>query len=61
MTALQDWLTIPTSASRTMASRMMAPRTIRALVRAPLRIALPGRPVPADREPRLLNPGVERC
>lgn len=60
MTALQDWLPFPTSASRTMASRM-TPRTIRALVRVPLRMALPGRPVPADREPRLLNPGIERC
>jgi hypothetical protein len=51
MTALQDWLTIP---PRT-------PRTIRALMRAPLSIVLPGRRLEADRTPRLLNPGVERC
>ncbi|MED5815458.1 hypothetical protein VST63_24125 [Mycolicibacterium sp. 050232] len=51
MTALQDWLPIapPT------------PRLIRALVRAPLRLVLPSRPVEADRAPRLLSPGVERC
>ncbi|MCV7066569.1 hypothetical protein [Mycolicibacterium houstonense] len=51
MTAMQDWLTIPAA----------TPRTLRALVRAPLRIVLPGRPVEADRAPRLLRPGVERC
>ncbi|WP_168433759.1 MULTISPECIES: hypothetical protein [unclassified Mycolicibacterium] len=51
MTALQDWLTIP---PRT-------PRTIRALVCAPLRIVLPSRPPEAGRAPRLLSPGVERC
>lgn len=51
MTALQDWLPIPA----------WTPRTIRALVRVPLRIALPDRPTEAGRAPRLLSPGVERC
>ncbi|CRZ14631.1 hypothetical protein [Mycolicibacterium neworleansense] len=52
MTALQDWL--PTTP--------WTPRTIRALVRAPLRLVLPSRPVEeAGRAPRLLRPGVERC
>ncbi|WP_217157883.1 hypothetical protein [[Mycobacterium] fortunisiensis] len=51
MTALQDWLTLPAS----------TPRTIRALVCVPLRIVLPSRPDTADRAPRLLSPGLERC
>ncbi|MFV8164648.1 hypothetical protein ACNQVK_21625 [Mycobacterium sp. 134] len=51
MTALQDWLPMTP----------WTPRTIRALVRAPLRLVLPGRPEEADRAPRLLSPGVERC
>ncbi|MCW1820384.1 MULTISPECIES: hypothetical protein [Mycolicibacterium] len=51
MTALQDWL--PTTA--------FTPRAIRALVRAPLRLVLPDRPVEAGQAPRLLRPGVERC
>ncbi|MGV0782599.1 hypothetical protein [Mycolicibacterium peregrinum] len=51
MTALQDWLP----------STSWTPRTLRALVSVPLRLVLPSRPEEADRAPRLLRPGVERC
>ncbi|MCV7113939.1 hypothetical protein [Mycolicibacterium setense] len=51
MTALQDWLP----------STPWTPRTIRTLVRAPLRMVMPSRPVETDRAPRLLTPGTERC
>ncbi|MEV3904335.1 hypothetical protein AB0K11_18585 [Mycobacterium sp. NPDC050551] len=50
MTALQDWLSIPT----------VTPHSVRTFVFAPLRGVLPGKK--EDRtEPTLLRPGLERC
>lgn len=50
MTALQDWLSIPTA----------APRAVGSFVWGPLRSVLPGQS--EDREEyRLLTPGIERC
>ncbi|MCV7269852.1 hypothetical protein [Mycolicibacterium doricum] len=50
MTALQDWLSIPTA----------APRAVGSFVWGPLRSVLPNRP--DDQEDyRLIRPGTERC
>ncbi|MCV7171615.1 MULTISPECIES: hypothetical protein [Mycolicibacterium] len=50
MTALQDWLSIPT----------VTPQSVKTFVFAPLRSVLPGKK--EDRsEPTLLRPGLERC
>ncbi|MGE2717828.1 hypothetical protein ACQI4L_27530 [Mycolicibacterium litorale] len=50
MTALQDWLSIPTR----------TPRAVGSFVWGPLRSVLPGRSGEQE-HPRLLRPGVERC
>ncbi|MGA5467123.1 hypothetical protein [Mycobacterium sp. NPDC050041] len=50
MTALQDWLSIPT----------VTPQSVKTFVFAPLRSVLPSKR--EDRgEPTLLRPGLERC
>ncbi|BCI53061.1 hypothetical protein NIIDNTM18_23390 [Mycolicibacterium litorale] len=50
MTALQDWLSIPTA----------APRAVGSFVWRPLRSVLPGRSEEQE-DRRLLRPGLERC
>jgi hypothetical protein len=50
VTALQDWLSIPT----------VNPQTVKTFVFAPLRSVLPGKREVRN-EPALLRPGLERC